>query len=482
MTDLREDPRVDDRFAELAEPGALVGTTLGGKYRLERLIGRGGMGAVFEAEHVGIGKRFAVKVLDKAWAKDETIAGRFAREARAASSVESDHIVSVVDAGSDAGAHYIVMELLRGEDLGTRLRRDKRVPADVAMHVAAQVLRGLAAAHAVGIVHRDLKPDNVILVEHAGDACFAKIVDFGISKIEKPRSGTAPLALTLKGVVLGTPFYMSPEQAQALTDVDGRADLYSLGAILFECLTGRPPHTGESYEQVLLSICMNDAPDIRRWAPEASDDVAALVARALRRERADRFQSCAEMLEAIHAVIPDDPAARPLPQSVRPAPPNDRTVLSAGGGPPTAVSWASGEAAVPSSLVPAVDPQRARRRTTARVAVTAVVATLAGALVTLFVLTMHGREEAALSLSASAATSAQPPASQTPMATVPASSATSTSTPTSTPTSTTTTTSTATTTSTVAGTAPVRLPSTSGKPAPKQPQGKSLGLQREAPE
>jgi len=254
-----------DRSAVTARAGreALVGTTVaGGRYVLRGLLGHGGMGAVYEAEHVGLGKRCAIKFVDPEFATDERVVGRFAREARAMSAVESAHIVTIFDAGTENGRPFLVMELLRGEDLGERLRRTRKVPLKDALHVVAQVLKGLARAHAAGIVHRDLKPDNVFLVK-GDDPLFAKIVDFGVSKIERPKDRTSPLALTGRGTVLGTPFYMCPEQAQALPDIDRRADLYSVGAILFECLTGRPPHTGETYEQVILSICMRDAPDVR---------------------------------------------------------------------------------------------------------------------------------------------------------------------------------------------------------------------------
>ena len=233
---------------------ALIGKSIAGRYILRALVGHGGMGAVYEAEHLGLGKRVAIKFIDQEFATDERIVARFAREARAMSAIESAHIVTVLDAGSEDGRPFLVMELLRGEDLGQRLRRTSRVPVPEAMHIVAQVLKGLAKAHAAGIVHRDLKPDNVFITKSDTDPLFAKIVDFGVSKIERPRDKTSPLALTGRGTILGTPFYMCPEQAQAMSDVDARADIYSVGAILFECLSGRPPHTGETYEQIILSI------------------------------------------------------------------------------------------------------------------------------------------------------------------------------------------------------------------------------------
>ncbi len=332
MTDLEElDPQA--QRARVAREG-LVGKTIAGRYVLRGLLGHGGMGAVYEAEHLGLGKRVAIKFVDPEFATDEKVVARFSREARAMSAMESAHIVTVFDAGTEDGRPYLVMELLRGEDLGQRLRRTRRVALPEAMHIVAQVLKGLARAHAAGIVHRDLKPDNVFLVKHDTDPLFAKIVDFGISKIERPRANTSPLALTGRGTVLGTPFYMSPEQAQASSDVDGRTDLYSVGAILFECLTGRPPHTGESYEQIILSICMRDAPAVRTIDPSVPVEVSSFLERALTRDRRQRFASAEHMLAALHEVAPEERARVPLdspaPASIISAGAMDATVLDGG--------------------------------------------------------------------------------------------------------------------------------------------------------
>ncbi len=284
-----------------SEPGAWAGRTLGGRYLVLRVLGRGGMGVVYEAVALAGGERFAVKILDREWSKDPTVAGRFAREGRAASAASSEHIVRVLDGGTEDGSPYLVMELLQGDDLGKRLRRERTLPVDEALRVADQLLRGLEAAHAQGVVHRDLKPDNVMVVPGAAGDAVAKIVDFGMSRIERAVGGTRPLPLTRRGIVLGTPLYMSPEQVRASRDVDARTDLYAVGAILFECLAGRPPHVGEAYEQILLDICTEDAPDVRRWRPEVSGDLAAFVARALAREPDERFQTAAEMRGALDA-------------------------------------------------------------------------------------------------------------------------------------------------------------------------------------
>lgn len=422
---------------------ALLGRTVAGRYVLHRLIGHGGMGAVYEAEQVGLGKRVAVKFVDPEYATEPAVVARFAREARAMSAIESAHIVSVLDAGTEEGRPFLVMELLRGEDLGQRLRRERRVPLSEAMHVAAQVLKGLARAHAAGIVHRDLKPDNVFLVRSDTDPLFAKIVDFGVSKIERPRSSTTPLALTGRGTVLGTPFYMSPEQAQAASDVDGRADLYSVGAILFECLSGRPPHPGETYEQVILSICMRDAPDLRAIDPNVPPDVAAFVARALARDRTQRFTSAERMLAALHEIAPaerqrvplDPPAPQTLlsagvvrgsdPDPLRASSPSGKTPAAATqlgvaelGSIPSvrAVAAADAPATVPDARPalahadsgapdpsPATSPSPAGRRG-ATVVMTAAVATLTGIGVTLAVIFAMDRKPAEPSLAAPSAT------------------------------------------------------------------------------
>ena len=279
-----------------SELTALVGTSVG-KYRVERLIGRGGMGAVFQATNLAIGKRVALKFLDHEAARNREACQRFQREAEAAGMAESAHIVQIFDSGvSDSGLPYLVMELLTGEDLRGRLRREQRVAVPSALRIASQVLRGLMRAHDAGIVHRDLKPDNVFLCARDDDPSFVKLVDFGISKVARARAADT---LTRRGTVLGTAFYMSPEQAQSFADIDGRTDLFSLGAILFEMLTGKPPHEAPSYEAVLIAICTNDAPDVRETAPEVPEAVAALVARALRRDREQRFQSAREFASAI---------------------------------------------------------------------------------------------------------------------------------------------------------------------------------------
>jgi serine/threonine protein kinase len=286
------------------------GWILDGRYRIDRLIGRGGVGAVYEAARVGTEERVAIKLVLGKYAKDDGVVSRFAREAKAASAVDDPHIVRVLDSGSHEGRPFLVTELLRGEDLGARLRRVKRLPLPETVHVVKQILAGLVGAHAAGIVHRDLKPDNVFLVDRDGDRSFVKIVDFGTSKIQPLLGQTAPLALTHRGVAVGTPLYMSPEQAEALRDVDERSDLYSVGAIAFECLTGRPPHVGESDELVLRSIRSSDAPSIRSIEPSLPEAVGAFVDRALAHDRTARFTSARQMSSALTALALGETSSR----------------------------------------------------------------------------------------------------------------------------------------------------------------------------
>jgi len=291
----------------------LVGSTVAGKYHVDRLIGRGGMGAVFQATHAAIGKRVALKFLGARTSQDGDAATRFQREAEAASLAESPHIVQIFDSGrSEQGLPFLVMELLTGEDLRQRLLRELRLDAETSVRIGVQVLKALRQAHAAGIVHRDLKPDNVFLCQRDDEPSFVKIVDFGISKLQRRDIDT----LTHEGAVLGTAFYMSPEQAQSFPDIDGRTDLFSVGAILYEMLTGEPPHSGPTYEAVLIAICTRDSADVRGKAPAVPESLARVIARALQRDRQDRYASAGEMLTELEASLGEQtPATKTLAES-----------------------------------------------------------------------------------------------------------------------------------------------------------------------
>jgi serine/threonine-protein kinase len=290
---------------------ALVGSVVAGKYRVDRVLGRGGMGAVFSATNTTIGKRVALKFLTREAARDRSATERFQREAEAAGVIESEHIVHVFDSGtSEEGLPFLVMELLSGEDLRTCLQREGMLPVARAVDIATQVLRGLVRAHEAGIIHRDLKPDNVFLCRRDDGTTLAKIVDFGISKLSH---GRAAKTLTRRGMVLGTAYYMAPEQAEAAEGVDHRADLYGVGTILFEMLAGRPPHVAPTHEAVLVAICTQDAPDVRSLRAETPAELARVLGRALARNRDDRISSAREFLEALGGAPGSTSAARALP-------------------------------------------------------------------------------------------------------------------------------------------------------------------------
>ncbi len=323
------------------EEEAWIGREVGGKYRILQLVGRGGMGSVYEAENLALGKRVALKFIDAESARNTDGLQRFEREARAAGTIESAHIVQVFDVGElDDGRPYIVMELLRGENLGARMQRLGRLSAAEVVHVAVQVLRGLHRAHEKGIIHRDLKPENIFLVETDGDPMFAKIVDFGISKFMRRSKVLDRSTITQQGVVLGTPFYMAPEQARSVADLDERADLWSVGAILYECLAGRRPFTGETYEQVIIAICTTPAPDLLDLAPDVPPPLAQVVMRALAQQRDKRYASARDFLTALQTAVPDLVGAVPAsfdPTTTRAVP----AASIARDEPRTDVSWSS---------------------------------------------------------------------------------------------------------------------------------------------
>ncbi|MDQ2642484.1 MAG: protein kinase [Myxococcota bacterium] len=268
-----------------------------GKYRIVRLIGEGGMGAVYEGLHTLIHRRVAIKVLHAGVVERAEAAMRFEREAQAAGRIGSPHIVEVLDLGSlPSGARYMVMEFLEGESLGSRIERGVLSPIDL-YPIAAQLLDGLIAAHGTGIVHRDLKPDNVFLQQRpSGD--FVKLLDFGISKFGVLNDDSG-LSMTRTGAVMGTPFYMAPEQARGSKQVDHRADLYAVGVILYECLTGQVPFRASSFNELMFKIALEDPRPLRSLAPHVDEPLAAIVTKAMSREPAQRFSTAVELRQAL---------------------------------------------------------------------------------------------------------------------------------------------------------------------------------------
>ncbi|HWA78017.1 MAG TPA: serine/threonine-protein kinase [Polyangiaceae bacterium] len=281
------------------ERSVTAGRIIADKYCLLFELGRGGMGSVWVADHLALRSRVAVKVIDPVFALNPKAQRRFEQEAQAAASLRSPHVVQVLDFGVDQGSPYLVMELLEGESLASRLETRGPLPPNQVWSVISQVARAMTRAHAQGFVHRDLKPDNVFLVED-GEEPVVKVLDFGVAKaLTEPQLG-----LTETGMLLGTPLYASPEQAECKA-VDSRSDLWSLGVMTFECLTGRQPFKAASLPKLLSAICYDPIPVPSRSArvPVGFDN---WFARAVNRDRERRFQSAKELSEELRPLLGPD--------------------------------------------------------------------------------------------------------------------------------------------------------------------------------
>jgi eukaryotic-like serine/threonine-protein kinase len=277
-----------------------TGDIIDGKYRIVRLIGEGGMGAVYEAENMRIHRKVAIKVLHAGVAQTGEAVSRFEREAQAAGRIGSEHIVEVLDLGNlPSGDRYMVMEFMDGDALSGRIRaRGRLTPAEI-YPIMHQLLEALAAAHGAGIIHRDLKPDNVYLLKsRGGKADFVKLLDFGISKFNQ-LSGDSGFSMTRTGAVMGTPYYMAPEQAKGARDLDHRVDLYAAGVILYEAITGEVPFNADTFNELLFKIVLEAARPVEQVVPGIDPNFAALVNKSMAREPAARFQSAREFQQAL---------------------------------------------------------------------------------------------------------------------------------------------------------------------------------------
>jgi serine/threonine-protein kinase len=277
----------------------LKGQTVSGRYLIHGILGEGGMGTVYEAEHVGLGRHVAIKVLSPSQAKKTVAVKRFQQEARAAGAIGHPNICEMYDLGLlPDGSPYLVMEKLSGMTLADRISREGGLPFAEITDIMIQVLSGLLAAHEKGVVHRDIKPENIFLARRVGCPPIAKILDFGVSKMmpQFQTSEDESLDLTRTGMVMGTPYYMSPEQARGDRTLDGRVDIYACGVMMYEAIVGRRPFLAPNYNALLLAIISTAPTAISEVRPQTPKPMATIVARMMAKARDDRYPTAVAAL------------------------------------------------------------------------------------------------------------------------------------------------------------------------------------------
>jgi serine/threonine-protein kinase len=276
----------------------LIGKVLDRKYQLVRLIGEGGMGSVYEAEHTRISRKVAVKMMHPETASEPESVQRFLREAEAASAIGHPNIIEIFDVGMEEdGIAYIVMELLNGVGLNSVIADQKQLNPNRAVMIILQILSALHAAHQKGIIHRDLKPENVFLSVNSRNLEEVKLLDFGVAKVQEAQEDS--LRLTRTGTVLGTPSYLSPEQARGRKDIDERIDIWAAGVLLYQMLGGELPFKGDNYNEVLANVLIEKHRPLLELSPQLPEELSAAVDRALQKNRKKRFGSAAEMIEVL---------------------------------------------------------------------------------------------------------------------------------------------------------------------------------------
>lgn len=282
-----------------------AGEVLAGKYRIERVLGQGGMGVVVQATHIHLDERVAIKfLLPQALESPEAVA-RFAREARAAVKIKSEHVARVTDVGTlETGCPYMVMEYLHGRDLAQLVQDQGPLTIEHAVDFVLQASEAIAEAHSLGIVHRDLKPSNLFLIHRADGSPCVKVLDFGISKTTGMKGSGPDLGMTRTTAVMGSPLYMSPEQMASSRNVDQRTDIWALGAILFELLTGQVPFQADTMPQLCAMVLQEPAPALRGRLPMAPEGLEAAILRCLEKVPARRFNNVAEFANSIAAFAP----------------------------------------------------------------------------------------------------------------------------------------------------------------------------------
>ncbi len=313
----------------------LVGTVLSERYRIDGLLGEGGMGAVFVGEHLLLHKRVAIKVLHPDMLGNAEVVARFEREAMASAHIDHPNVAVATDFGKLAdGSYFLVLELLEGRSLRQVLDDEGALDERRALHITRQIAAALVRAHALGIVHRDLKPDNVMLVERDGDPDFVKVLDFGIAKVPVRELAGQTLStpsptkgLTQLGVMYGTPEYMAPEQILGL-EIDARADLYALGVTLHELVSGERPFVADSRVAIITMHVSERPPSVRLRAPSASLEVEALILGLLEKEPARRIQEAREIVARLDDALGAPPASS-LPRATQPHGPPSRVAVGA---------------------------------------------------------------------------------------------------------------------------------------------------------
>jgi serine/threonine-protein kinase len=276
------------------------GETVAGKYVIEGLCGRGGLAAVLSVMHVGLDQRVAIKMLLPEWADEPQVVERFLREGRAATRIRSEHVVRVFDVGTlESGAPYLVLEFLEGHNLDDVVRMWGPLPVNTTVDWVLQAAEAIAEAHSHGIVHRDLKPANLFLTRRADGSACIKVLDFGLSKITDPSMEGEGAKLTREHDVLGSPHYMAPEQLRATRDADTPADVWALGAVLHELLTGTTPFRGNTMPELCATVLTQPAPPLTSLRSNVPSEVEAAVLRCLEKEPAARFANLAELARAI---------------------------------------------------------------------------------------------------------------------------------------------------------------------------------------
>ena len=290
-----------------------VGQLVAGKYQIERLIGRGAMGAVFAARHTVLDKRVALKVMLTARADPEQAHGRFLNEARAAASLESEHVARALDVGELPNGAFMVLELLEGADLEQQLAERGPLSVHEVVDWVLQALEAIAEAHALGIVHRDLKPSNLFIANRRDGTRVVKVLDFGIAK--QTRTTTLSRNLTATMAVLGSPAYMAPEQLRSAKGVDARTDVWAIGVVLYELLTGHLPFCAQDFAELVLLVFEQAPAQMRAWRADIPPELEGVVIRCLARDPGARFQDVAALAEALEPFAPS--GAHPSVERIR---------------------------------------------------------------------------------------------------------------------------------------------------------------------